>query len=331
MIFALTSCKKDEEEVSYKFDELKDKATYKVGILQYVTHGALDLATQGIKEHLTELLAKDGKTVEFVVKNPETDPTALTSMAYQLVEECDIVVGNATPAATALKGAALNQGKVLPILFTSVTDPKSAELVESNEKPNTYVSGTSDMNPVKEQMDLIFEVDSTVDKIGFLYTSTETNSVAQCELAINYLKNNKGFNDSNILVRTFVEAKDLTTCVNYLIESGCDCIFLPTDNIVATSIPAVTMNTNPNGVFLIGAESSMVENGATFSYSINYFELGKITAQMIYEVIGGADMATLSVRSQTSGFDISYNKEGIKALNLELSQAFINKYQINLD
>ena len=306
----------------------RSNADYTVGILQYVTHSALDSATRGFKEELEAKLSAQGKTVEFVYRNPEADETTLTSMASQLVQECDMVLGNATPAAVALKSAAKKQGKDLPILFTSVTDPVAVSLVESNENPGGNVTGTSDMNPVREQMDLIFEVKSDAKKVGFLYTATETNSVTQCDMAKDYLKSNKGFTDDMILTRAFNQASDISASVTYLCDNGVDCIFLPTDNIVASAISTITKITNQKGVFLIAGESAMVDAGATFTYSINYYELGKITGNMAYEILNGANPATMAVRSQTTNLEFSYNKSALEALNLTLTQEFKNKYNI---
>lgn len=303
-------------------------ADYKVGILQYVTHSALDSATSGFKEELETKLKAQGKTVEFVYRNPEADETTLTSMASQLVQECNLVLGNATPAAVAVKSAAKKQGKDLPILFTSVTDPVSVSLVESNERPGGNVTGTSDMNPVREQMDLAFEVKNSTKKIGFLYTATETNSITQCNMAKEYLKSNKGFTDDNILTRAFNQASDISASVTYLCDNGVDCIYLPTDNIVASAISTITKITNQKGVFLIAGESAMVDAGATFTYSINYTELGKITGSMAYEILNGASPATMAVRSQTTNLEFSYNKSAVEALNLTLTEEFKAKYNI---
>lgn len=322
LCITLVSCGEDKPR-----EDTKD-ADYVVGILQYLTHDALDDATKGFKDTLEQKLKEQGKTVKFVYKNPEQDETMLTSMAAQLVQECDLVLGNATPAATALKSAAKRQGKDLPILFTSVTDPVSVSLVESLDKPNTNSTGTSDMNPVEAQIDLIFEVKPETKKIGFLYTSTETNSIVQCDMAKEYLKKNKGFTDDMMLTRAFNQASDIAASVTYLVNNGVDCIYLPTDNTVASSISTITKITNPNGVFLLAGEGAMIKNGATFSYSINYYSLGQITGQMAFEILNGADIKTMAVRSQTTDFEFSYNEEALEALNLNLSEEFKNKHNI---
>ena len=131
----------------------------KVGVLQLMSHDALGLATEGFKEGLIEAGYVEGETIEFVVKNPEGDETAMNTMANELVRTCDIVMGNATPAAVALQTAAKNNGKNdLPILFTSVTDAVEGGLVASNEKPGANITGTSDASAVEDQVKLIKEI-----------------------------------------------------------------------------------------------------------------------------------------------------------------------------
>ena len=306
-----------------------NKSSYKVGVLQYISHDALDAATESFKTELKVQLEALGKTVEFEVKNPEADETTLTSMASQLVKSCDLVMGNATPAATALKSAAKKQGKTKrPILFTSVTDPVEVELVESNTTPGGYVTGTSDMNPVAAQIELAFEADPTIDKVGFLYTATETNSVVQCDAAKAYLKNSKNFTDSQIKTRAFNEPKDISASVTALVNEGVDFIYRPTDNTVASAITTVTRVTNPAGVFLIAGESNMVTNGATFTFSVDYANLGKITGEMAGNIFKGETIATMPVQTQTENFVFAYNAEAISELNLQLSNEFKTKYNI---
>lgn len=315
---ALTSCG----------SSTKDENTYTVGILQYVSHEALNKATDGFKAEL-EAKLPDGKKVEFIVQNPEADPTALQTMATNLVRKCDLVLGNATPAAQQLVAARATEGKTdLPILFTSVTDPVAATLVSETNR-NNNVTGTSDINPVAQQIDLIFDLDSTVDKVGYLYTVSEINSQAQCQLADEYLK--ATYSGVTSETQTFSEASGINVAVNKLVNDGCDVIYLPTDNLVAANIPSVTNITDPAKVFTIGGEESMVTAGATITVSINYEELGKTTGDMAYEIlVNGKDPDDIAVAKQTeaSKFNFAKNDNSLAACDLTLSDAFKAKYGI---
>lgn len=302
--------------------------TYKVGILQYVSHDALDKATAGFKAQILANLP-EGKEVEFVVKNPEADPTALQTMATALVRECDLVLGNATPAATQLIAARATEGKVdLPILFTSVTDPVAASLINPSKRDNN-VTGTSDINPVAQQIDLIFDVDSTVDKVGYLYTVSEVNSQAQCQLADEYLK--ATYPNVTSETQTFAEQSGISTAINKLVNDGCDVVYLPTDNLVAANIPSVTNVTDPAQVFTIGGEESMVAAGATITVSINYTELGATTGDMAIDILlNGKDPDDIAVAKQTEAakFNFAKNDKSLSACGITLSDAFKTKYGI---
>ena len=305
-------------------------ADYKVGVLQFLTHDALDKATQGFKDKLTELMNEKGKKVEFVVENPEADNTALLTLANKLVGECDLVMGNATPAAQQLVSSSKTTGKTdLPILFTSVTDPVDANLVSDAAKPGKNVTGTSDMNPIAQQMDMIFDLDNSVDKIGFLYCANESNSKVQVDAAIDYLKSNKGFNDSQIEVEMFSDNNAIGTSASALVSANCDVVYLPTDNIVAANIPAVTNVTNQAHVPTFAAEESMCNAGATLSLSINYTELGKTTGEMAFDILfNGKKPGDIAVQQQTeaSKFNNVANTTALNAMGITLSNEFKDKY-----
>ncbi len=310
---ALTSCN-------------KTKADYTIGILQYVSHNALDNASEGFKEAIKAKIPS-GKTVEFVELNPQADATANQTMAAKLVRECDLVLGNATPAAQQLIAARATEGKLdLPLLFTSVTDPVAANLISDTNR-NNNVTGTSDMNPVEDQMEMIFDLDPSVDKVGFLYTVSEINSQTQCEIATDYLALNHS--DVTTETQTFAEASGINTAVTKLVNDGCDCIFLPTDNIVASNIPSVTNITNPAKVFTLAGEENMVSAGATITLSVNYKELGKTTGDMAIDIlINGKDADEIEVEMQNelSKYIFAKNDAALQACDLTLSEAFKTKY-----
>ncbi len=287
-----------------------EQENYKIGILQYVTHGALDKATEGFKQ---EILANipEGKTVEFVVRNPEADATQLESMAAYLVNNCDLVMGNATPAAVALKNAAYNAGiKKLPILFTSVSDPVVAKLVNSNDAPGKNVTGTSDINPIEDQIGLIKEFDASISKIGFLYTMSEVNSRAQVEVADAYAKS-QGF---QTVTANNTDPSDIAAALNSLITANCKAIYIPTDNIIANNMTVVKNITESRGVIVVCGEEGMVEAGGTITLSIDYTRLGQITGEMAIEILNGSNTKDMAVRTQTTDFVFAYNETSINTM-----------------
>lgn len=326
-ISALASCNKSNGDYSV---DLADKTSYNVGILQYVSHSALDLATNGFKDAISENIPT-GKTVSFTTLNPEADSTSLNVQSTQLVRDCDIVLGNATPAATALKAAAYTEGKKhLPILFTSVTDPVASKLVKSATKPGNMLTGTSDINPVARQVDLAVDLKGTSCKIGFLYTSSETNSVAQCKTAKDYIKST--YPNVKTETGTINSASDINAVVNNL-ASKVDAIYIPTDNICASNMTGIVNITNEKKVPTICGESSMVDNGGTFTLSIDYYKLGKMTGNMAIEIMtNNTSPSTMAVQSITANEDIIFamNDAAVSTMNLSLSTEFVEKYGVNV-
>ena len=149
-----------------------------VGVLVTATHSALNDAKDGFVEALK---ANGYEDAEFVVKNPEGDQTTMNSMATELVRKSDIVLGIGTPAAVALQSARDAEQIDIVVLFTAVTDPIAAGLMSDVNKP-TNITGTNDMNPVADQVDLVLELAPGIKKLGVLYNVSEKNSQVQAEM-----------------------------------------------------------------------------------------------------------------------------------------------------
>ncbi len=309
----------------------KDLNTFEVGILQYATHPALGKATDGFKKALEDKVPS-GKKVNFTVLNPEGDATNTLTMANQLVRKSDLVLGNATPAATQLISSAATEGKNdLPILFTSVTDPVGAHLVSANSgaghKEN--VTGTSDMNPIDQQVDMIFDFDSSVDKVGFIYNVSEVNSKTQCDEFKKSLKAKHP--NCEVSERTVSDQTQISATVKKLIDEGCDCLYVPTDNLMAANVSTITNETNLAKIPVYGGESGLVDSGATMSLSISYYELGYTTGEMAAKILyEGVKANTIDVVSQTdtSKMEFVYSKGAMELMGLTFNDAFKTKYKV---
>lgn len=317
-VAALTSCGK------------KSSADYNVGVLQYLTIPALDKATDGFKKAIEDK-CPEGKKVKFTVKNPETDASTMLTMSNQLVRKCDLVLGNATPAATQLISSATTEGKNdLPILFTSVTDPVGAQLVSATSGAGHIenVTGTSDMNPIAQQVEMIFDFDSTVDKIGIIYNISETNSKTQCDAFKAYIDAN--YPGVEVKERTVSEQTQISSTVTTLVNSdSCDALYIPTDNLMAGNISTITNVTNPKHVPVYCGESGMVGDGGTMSLSISYYELGYTTGEMAAQILfEGKKASEIDVQSQTdlSKMEFVYNADAMASMGLTFTDAFKTKY-----
>lgn len=308
-------CKKDEKPTGEK--------KFEIGILQLVTHGALDAARNGFIEGLKEAGLEEGKNITITVKNPEADPTTMQQMATELVRKCDLVLGIATDAAIALQTAAENEGKDLPILFTAVTDAVEANLVDSNEKPGHNVTGTSDINPVEAQIDLLKELLPEAKKFGIVYNIAEVNSKVQANAA-----SAQATKDGlECIVKTVSEASELGSAISNLLSLGIEALYLPTDNLVAKNITVVVQACEEAKIPTICGEGSMVDAGGTITYGVNYTNLGKQTAVMAKKILlDGVKPADIPVESQPNeALDISVNEEGLAAIGLTLPESIRSK------
>lgn len=295
----------------------------KVGVLQLMSHDALGLATEGFKQGLIDAGYVEGETIEFVVKNPEGDETAMNTMANELVRTCDIVMGNATPAAVALQTAATNNGKTdLPILFTSVTDAVSAGLVASNEKPGANITGTSDASAVGDQVKLVKEILPNATKLGIVYNVSEVNSRVQAEAA----KAQAEALGIEVEVKTVSEAGEITSTVSQLGIDGCQALFIPTDNLIANNMAAVSQGTIQHKMLVVCGEAAMVNNGGSITISIDYKKLGQQTAELAAKILEGQNPGDLAVVTQSlDQLSFVANLENLAAIEIELPQSIKDK------
>ena len=270
----------------------KDKKI-KIGVIQLVEHPALDKNYQGFVDGLKDAGFIDGQNIEIDYENAQGEQANCVTIAQKLVnDQSDLIFAIATPAAQAVA----NMTSDIPILVSSVTDPKTAQLVESNEKPGTNVSGTSDLTPCAAQISLLKRLLPSAKKVAILFCSSEENSRFQANLAEAACQK-EGLD--------FVEATvSNTNEVQQVVQSlvgKVDAIYAPTDNMIASSMATVALVTTPNKIPVICGEEGMVQGGGLATYGINYYELGLQTAKMALEKC-----------------DFSYNKEVADELGIEI-------------
>ncbi len=203
-------------------------AAFKIGVLQLTEHPALDAANKGFVAAVEEA----GIGAKINQQNAQNDQSACQTIASTLVNEgCDLILAIATPAAQAVAGATSD----IPIVCTAITDFAASGLVKDNDAPGGNVTGTSDMNPVVDQIDLLHQLAPEAKKVGLLYCTAESNSKIQIELAAAELK------------KLGIEGVEYTASssneVQQVVESmmgKVDAIYTPTDNTIASAM-TVTM------------------------------------------------------------------------------------------
>lgn len=289
---------------------------YKVGVVQLVEHPALDAANQGFIEALqAEGLADK---ISFDQQNAQADQSNLNSIAQRFVSDRkNLILAIATPAAQAMANATHD----IPILATAVTDYESAKLVKSNEQPGGNVSGTSDLNPVEQQVDLILQVMPDVKTIGTIYSSSEVNSQLQVEKMKAYAAT-KG-----IAVRevTVSNVNDIQQAAQSLVADGVQAVYVPTDNVVASAISNLVSVTDSAKIPVFGGEDNQVKGGAMMSLSVDYHQLGYQTGLMAAKILRGeAKIEDMPVEIQKE-FKLVVNKEKLDKLGITLPQEIMDK------
>lgn len=288
MLVMLAGCgAKTSTESSASAEANKDAK--QVGIIQLASHVALDRARQGFEDGLEENGFKIGKDVVIDFQNAQGDQSNLDTITKKFAsDKKDLVCAIATPAAVQMASAS----KDIPIVGTAITDYEAAKLVKSNEEPGGNVTGTSDMNPIKDQVALIKKLLPEAKTLGIIYSSAEENSRIQAELF------KKACDEAGITVEeaTVSSVNEIQQVAQNLLTKKIDGIYVPTDNIMATAIANLTGIATEKKVPVFPAEVGMLSGGGLATVSVDYYELGKQTGAMAAKVLKGeAKVATMPI------------------------------------
>ena len=290
--------------------------TLRIGIIQPMEHESLDAAREGFVQALADHGYTDGDTIVLDYQNAQGDSSALLTISQRFVgDDCDLVLAIGTGAAQSIA----SQTSEIPVLITAVTDPVDAGLVQSSEAPGTNVTGTNDMNPIREQLELIPEILPDAQTVGLLYTSSEDNSILQIEGAKAILEEM----NLDYVEQTVTGSNDVQQAVQSIV-TRCDAIYIPTDNTFASAMPLVGSVVMESGTPVICGATGMVEAGGLITLGLNYYNLGYQTGEMAAQVLEGADPASMPVQSQNQ-YDYVVNEEMLSALGMELPQSLLEK------
>jgi len=277
----------------------EEEKVLNIGIVQYMDHIALDSARQGFIDALADNGYVDGENIAIDLQNSQGDQSNLSTISDRFVSNnVDLVLAIATPATQAIAGKTAE----IPILGTAVTDYVAARLVDSNEAPGGNVTGTSDMNPIKEQIDLLVKLVPDAKTVGVLYTSSEDNSILQAGIAKEAIE---GLGLKYVEV-TVTNSNDVQQATQSIVDQ-CDAIYIPTDHVFASAMPVVHGVTSDSKTPVICGESGMVDKGGLATLGINYYDLGYQTGLMGVKILKGeAEPASMPVETATK-FDFAIN------------------------
>ena len=273
----------------------KESKVYQVGISQYVTHPALDAATEGFIDAMNDKLGEDGW--EYDLQNAAEDiPTCGTIANSFVAKNVDLIMANATPA---LQAAATATGDI-PILGTSVTEYGVAFNIKD-------FSGTSDLAPLDQQAEMIKEWYPEAKTIGLLYCSKEANSQYQVDTVQGYLEGmgyeckQYAFSDSNDIQAVCQTASD-----------NSDVLYVPTDNSAAANTPIID-NICRGVTPVFAGEEGICSGCGVATLSISYYDIGYKTGEMAADIlVNGADISTMPIQ---------YAPEFVKKYNPTICEA----------
>ena len=274
-----------------KAEAPKAAAKVNVGIVQLVEHAALDAANKGFVEGMKSKGYEEGKNVTYDRQNAQADQSNLQNIAQRFVNnKVNLIYAIATPAAQTVANATSD----IPIVGSAITDYKTAKLVKDNAKPGTNVTGTTDMNPVAAQLDLLLKIVPNAKTVGTIYTSSEVNS----QLQIDILK--EAAKKKNIVIKeaTVSNVNDIQQAARSLIGKV-DALYVPTDNIVASAMPTLTIVTEEAKLPIICGEENMAKAGGLATLGVDYYKLGVVSGEMAADILQGkAKPQDMAIRGQ---------------------------------
>lgn len=282
--------------------------TLKVGILQIIDHPSLDQSRLGFIEELKNNGYEEGVNLEIDYQNAQGDAANLKSMSARLVKDSDLILAIGTPSAQALA----NETKEVPILFTAITDPVAAGLVDSLDKVGGNISGTSDLSPVKEQISLMLQLKENVKSVGFLYNASEPNS----KIIIDMAKKELADKNVEIVEKTIASTNDILQAMQSLVKQV-DVIYIPTDNTAAAGMVTVGQVVMEAKVPVVTGSTDMTLEGGLATYGINYNKLGAQTALMAVKIFKNeAKVGELPVEFSNDNL-LVVNEDMAKALGID--------------
>ncbi|MEH7438429.1 ABC transporter substrate-binding protein [Neobacillus drentensis] len=280
---------------------------FKIGITQFAPHPSLDAATDGFKKALKD----KGIKATFDEQNAQADMNNTQTIANNFVgDKVDLIFANATPSAT----AALNATKEIPIIFTSVTDPVGAGLVEAFDKPGKNITGTTDNHPdaTKKTINFITK-EVKAKKVGVIYNSGEQNSVVQIK-EVKKLAEEKGAKLVEVSVSTTAEVKQAAESL----VGRVDAIYIPTDNTVVTALDSVIAIANSKKIPLFVGELDSMKKGAVAASGFSYFDLGYQSGLMAAEILSGKKKPSEIPVELPSSLKLVINKSAAEAQGLKV-------------
>ena len=309
LALGVMGCGGDKKEAPKKAEKVN------VGIVQLVEHAALDAANKGFVEGLASKGYKEGQNIAYDRQNAQADQSNLQNIAHRFVNnKVNLICAIATPAAQTVA----NVTSDIPIVATAVTDYKTAKLVKDNAKPGTNVTGTTDMNPVEQQLDLLLKVVPNAKSVGTIYCSSEVNS----QLQVDILKKAATAKGVTIKEATVSNVNDIQQAARSLVGKV-QAIYVPTDNVLASAMPTLVSVTEEAKLPVICGEGGMVKAGGLATLGVDYYKLGFQAGEMAADILSGKSKpADMAIQAQKE-FKAMVNLKEAEKIGLKVPEAVL--------
>ena len=310
LIFALSCGNKNDAANGKTQNNSQQKVKFKIGVTQFMTHPSLDLVKKGFEDAIKQA----GIDADFDEKNANGEVSTATLIANNYkADKKDLVFGIATPSAQQLA----NNITDIPVLFSAVTDPASAKILNSN------VTGTRDkVDNVSQQLDLLLKLNPNVKKIGVLYNPSEQNSLVQIAEIQKRAKEKK----LEVVLQGITNFGELAQATKNLLTQV-DALYLPTDNLVVSGMQLITSEAISAKKIVVVSENSSVGIGALFTMGIDYYQLGKRTGQMAVEILNGKPVSQVPFETSKQ-LKLYVNEKTAKALGIDINNPLFKGAEI---
>ncbi len=294
------------------------EGSYTIGINQFAEHGSLDNCREGFLEGLKESGFVEGENLTVKYNNAAADMSTTQQISENFVsDKVDLICAIATPSAQASYNAAMSAG--IPVIYTAVTDPATAELADADGNPVGEITGTSDILPVEAQLKMIREILPDAKTIGILYTLSEANSEYSISIYED-LAEKYGF---TIETSGITNTSEVQLAASNLLEKV-DCITNLTDNTVVSALPTILALSNDKNIPVFGSEIEQVKLGCVAAEGLDYYQLGIDTGKMAAKVLSGEAKASELPFETISESSLYVNTKAAADLGIELSDDFLS-------
>lgn len=277
-----------------------------VTITQIAPHPSLDAIRQGILDELKE----QNQDVEIVFDNAQGN----IALAVQIAEKQaslspKVMVSITTPSTQAVYNTARKHG--IPVVFSAVSDPGSAKLIDPATHKGKGISGVSDLAPVEQQLELILKIQPHLKKLGILYNAGEANSIA----VVAKFKNLAAKKGIEIIEKTAMNTQEVSTAASSFIGQV-EAIYIPNDNTIISSLPTV-LKTIDNKIPVYSSDPESVQRGCIATATFGQYQIGRETGKMLVAVLNGTPLEELPVK-QMEKVEVFINSEAAKKLSIEI-------------